>query len=186
MHILTSRNKSDLTTNFHVKALKDLLFRSNQVTQCFSCQVFLLSSINLTLKIKLLSLLRGKYCLIHLEIKKLIITLKKKIMLPPTPKQHYLVELDFDAKFSQLRLLQFLINFKSSFYIIKYDLTLSNKISIQINLVKCVNYSFSSGLNFVVYIDLMKVFVIFNYTPQDKTIIKIIFSAFYSASYIWK
>ena len=35
---------------FHVKALTDLLFLSNQMTQYFYCYVFLLSTINFTEK----------------------------------------------------------------------------------------------------------------------------------------
>ena len=38
---------------FHVNTLKYLLFMLNQVTQYFSCYVFILSLINLTLKVNL-------------------------------------------------------------------------------------------------------------------------------------
>ena len=89
---------------FHVKALKDLLFLSNQVLllQYFSCYVFLLSSINLTLKLNLLKPFTGKYCLIQLEIvkrpNKRIYDVE--IMLPPT--QHYLVYIRFQRKISSV------------------------------------------------------------------------------------
>ena len=105
--------------NFHVNALKDLLFMSNQVTQSFSCWVFLLSLINLALKVNLFfSVLRGKYCSIHLEIVKKIITLKyylkqDNVAPPPSPPHNIILfELDFEVKFPLLRILQFLSDLK--------------------------------------------------------------------------
>ena len=38
---------------------------------------------------------------------------RNKIMLPPTPTQHYLFELDLNVKFPLLRLLQFLSDLES-------------------------------------------------------------------------
>ena len=67
-HVLSYRMALEYI--LYVKALKDLLFLSNQVTRYFSCSVFLpISSINLTWKVNLFNpLISGKYCLIHLEI----------------------------------------------------------------------------------------------------------------------
>ena len=45
---------------FHVKALKDLLFVSNQLTQYLSCLVFLLSLINLTWKVNIFNTFKWK------------------------------------------------------------------------------------------------------------------------------
>ena len=70
--------------------------------QYFSCQVFLLSSINLTCKVNLYR----KYCLIHLLI--------VKIMLTPTPHNIILFELVFNIRFPLLHLLHFHSDLKST------------------------------------------------------------------------
>ena len=74
----------------------------------FLVRSFSYRQINLTWKANLLSILRGKYCLIHLEIVK--IPKKIIIMLPPTPTQLYLVWIRFRRK----------ISFVTSFTIFKW------------------------------------------------------------------
>ena len=76
----------------------------------------------MTLKVNLLSLSRGKYCLIHLEIikrpKKEIIkskfNSKQDNVDPPPPNNIILFELDLNVKFLLLRLLLFLNDLKST------------------------------------------------------------------------
>ena len=82
--------------------------------------VFLHSLINLK-KGNVLSLLCGKYYLIHLETvkrpKNEIITLKsylKQDNIAPPPHNIILFQLDFNVKFPLLRLLQVLIDLKST------------------------------------------------------------------------
>ena len=95
---------------FHVKALKDL---KDQVTQYFSCQAFLLSSIYLSLKVNIFKPLRGKYRLINLEIVNrpknlnynVEIIFKTRYCCPSPPHNIILFKLDFDVKFPLLRLL---------------------------------------------------------------------------------
>ena len=57
-----------------------------------------------------LSISRGKYCLIYLEIVK---DLKNEIIMLKSPHDFILFELDFDVKFPLLRLLLFLSDLKS-------------------------------------------------------------------------
>ena len=79
---------------FYVKALKYLLFVSNQVTLYFSCQVFLLSSINLPSKINILKPFTWKVLFNsfrNCKDTKKIKSFKTRQCCPPTPSQLYLV-----------------------------------------------------------------------------------------------
>ena len=59
------------------------------------------------------SLLRGKYCLIHLEIVKRPKNNKQDNVEPPQPQHNFILfELDFNVKFPLLRLLLFLSDLK--------------------------------------------------------------------------
>ena len=97
--LINDFRSSEKNSSFYVKASKNLLFVSNQMTQYFFGWVFLL------LKVFFFSLLLGKYCLIHLKIlkrlKNEIITLKSYIKQDNVQLPHTIIlfKLDFDVNF---------------------------------------------------------------------------------------
>ena len=107
---------------FPRQSLKRFTFCVKSSDSIFFLFGFLLSSINWTWKVNLLSLSRGKYCLIHLKMVKrpkklncnVEILFKTRQCCPLPPHNFILFELDFDVKFPLLRLLQFLSDLKST------------------------------------------------------------------------
>ena len=105
---------------FPCQSLKYLLFVSNQVTQYLLVRSFSYRHLIWQKKVNILRLLRGKYCLIHLEIENIpknwnySVEILSKTRVSSTPTQLNLFELDFNVKFPLLRLLHFLTDLKST------------------------------------------------------------------------